>query len=154
MAVTGLTSNASFHTNKIVFVLDPNALRCSPRVGHHAWFFCLHDSFCLIDTPLYNGSSSKNFGGRTEIALQTKRCTACVLDNTGASSLQSANRRLAGDPLPTRQKRRYRPGTVALREIRQYQSNTKLLLLKLPFMRLVSAVPAPHSHLDVFFDNG
>ncbi|KAL6887818.1 hypothetical protein GGI43DRAFT_259830 [Trichoderma evansii] len=45
-----------------------------------------------------------------------------------------------GDPLPTRQKRRYRPGTVALREIRQYQANTKLLLLKLPFMRLVSAV--------------
>lgn len=78
MAVTGLTSNASFHTNKIVFVLDLNAPRCSPRVGHHAWFFFLHASFCLIDTPLYNGSSSKNFGGRTEIALQTKRCTACV----------------------------------------------------------------------------
>lgn len=64
--------------------------------------------------------------------------------------LLSANRRSAGDPLPTRQKRRYRPGTVALREIRQYQSNTKLLLLKLPFMRLVSAALAFHSHLDVF----
>lgn len=76
------------------------------------------------------------------------------LDNPGCSSLQSANRCLAGDPLPTRQKRRYRPGTVALREIRQYQSNTKLLLLKLPFMRLVSAALAPHSHLDVFFDSG
>ncbi|KAL7820518.1 histone-fold-containing protein [Trichoderma aethiopicum] len=45
-----------------------------------------------------------------------------------------------GDPLPTRQRRRYRPGTVALREIRQYQANTKLLLLKLPFMRLVREI--------------
>ncbi|KAH6610976.1 hypothetical protein Trco_000996 [Trichoderma cornu-damae] len=45
-----------------------------------------------------------------------------------------------GDPLPTKQRRRYRPGTVALREIRQYQSNTKLLLLKLPFMRLVREI--------------
>ncbi|EHK50118.1 hypothetical protein TRIATDRAFT_212690 [Trichoderma atroviride IMI 206040] len=57
-----------------------------------------------------------------------------------------------GDPLPTRQKRRYRPGTVALREIRQYQANTKLLLLKLPFMRLVSAVmTTPFRQWTCFF---
>ena len=34
-------------------------------------------------------------------------------------------------------KRRYRPGTVALREIRQYQKSTEMLLAKLPFSRLV-----------------
>jgi histone H3/H4 len=34
-------------------------------------------------------------------------------------------------------KRRYRPGTVALREIRQYQKTTNLLIRKLPFARLV-----------------
>ena len=45
---------------------------------------------------------------------------------------------LAGDPAPLQAKRRYRPGTVALREIRKYQSDCKLLLLKLPFARLVS----------------
>jgi histone H3 len=32
---------------------------------------------------------------------------------------------------------RYRPGTVALREIRQYQKSTALLIRKLPFQRLV-----------------
>lgn len=32
---------------------------------------------------------------------------------------------------------RYRPGTVALREIRQYQKSTALLVRKLPFQRLV-----------------
>jgi histone H3 len=37
-------------------------------------------------------------------------------------------------------KRRYRPGTVALREIRQYQKSTALLLRKLPFRRLVREI--------------
>ena len=35
---------------------------------------------------------------------------------------------------------RYRPGTVALREIRRYQKSTELLLRKLPFQRLVREV--------------
>ena len=36
--------------------------------------------------------------------------------------------------------RRYRPGTVALREIRKYQKSTDLLLKKAPFQRLVREV--------------
>uniref|UniRef100_A0A1A9WVI2 Core Histone H2A/H2B/H3 domain-containing protein n=1 Tax=Glossina brevipalpis TaxID=37001 RepID=A0A1A9WVI2_9MUSC len=32
---------------------------------------------------------------------------------------------------------RYRPGTVALREIRRYQKSTELLIRKLPFQRLL-----------------
>lgn len=36
--------------------------------------------------------------------------------------------------------RRYRPGTVALREIRRYQKSSDLLLRKLPFQRLVREV--------------
>jgi histone H3 len=32
---------------------------------------------------------------------------------------------------------RYRPGTVALREIRRFQKNTDLLIRKAPFQRLV-----------------
>lgn len=36
--------------------------------------------------------------------------------------------------------RRYRPGTVALREIRRYQKSTELLIRKLPFQRLVREV--------------
>ena len=35
---------------------------------------------------------------------------------------------------------RYRPGTVALREIRKYQKSTELLMRKLPFQRLVREV--------------
>ncbi|KAJ7204277.1 histone H3 [Mycena rebaudengoi] len=35
---------------------------------------------------------------------------------------------------------RFRPGTVALREIRRYQKSTNLLIRKLPFQRLVREV--------------
>ncbi|VAH66350.1 hypothetical protein VPH35_046192 [Triticum aestivum] len=34
----------------------------------------------------------------------------------------------------------YRPGTVALREIRKYQKSTELLIRKLPFQRLVREI--------------
>lgn len=36
--------------------------------------------------------------------------------------------------------RRFKPGTVALREIRKYQKSTELLLAKLPFYRLVQEI--------------
>jgi histone H3 len=35
---------------------------------------------------------------------------------------------------------RFRPGTVALREIRKYQKSTDLLIRKLPFQRLVREI--------------
>ena len=41
-----------------------------------------------------------------------------------------------------RKPRRYRPGTVALRQIRRYQKSTELLIRKLPFQRLVREVMA------------
>ena len=48
-------------------------------------------------------------------------------------------------PVPYRaedgvKKRRYRPGTVALREIRKYQKSTDLLIAKLPFARVVKEI--------------
>ncbi|OKL56815.1 hypothetical protein UA08_07960 [Talaromyces atroroseus] len=45
-----------------------------------------------------------------------------------------------GDPTPTGRRRRYKPGTVALKEIRQYQRSFDLLISKLPFARLVREV--------------
>ena len=38
------------------------------------------------------------------------------------------------------QPHRYRPGMVALREIRRYQKSTELLICKLPFHRLVCEI--------------
>jgi histone H3 len=41
---------------------------------------------------------------------------------------------------PEKKPHRYRPGTVALREIRKYQKTTDLLVMKLPFQRLVREI--------------
>ncbi len=41
---------------------------------------------------------------------------------------------------PKRKKRKYRSGTVALREIRKYQKNTNFLIMKAPFMRNIREI--------------
>ena len=48
---------------------------------------------------------------------------------------------------------RYRPGTVALREIRRYQKGTELLIRKLPFQRLVREI-AQEFKTDLRFQGG
>ncbi|KAK9456261.1 histone-fold-containing protein [Dipodascopsis uninucleata] len=63
---------------------------------------------------------------------------------SSASKTLPANKRPSnvypGDPGPVTKTRRYKPGTVALREIRKYQKSTDLLISKLPFARLVREV--------------
>jgi len=51
-----------------------------------------------------------------------------------------AARRIAPSNGGLRRPHRYRPGTVALREIRRYQKSTDLLLRKAPFQRLVREI--------------
>lgn len=46
----------------------------------------------------------------------------------------------ANTQAPVVKKRRNRPGTVALREIRHFQKGTDLLMAKLPFARLVKEI--------------
>ena len=43
-------------------------------------------------------------------------------------------------PLPAKKPRRYRPGTVAIREIRRYQRSTDNVIRRLPFQRLVREI--------------
>lgn len=68
--------------------------------------------------------SRKTFGGkalRKQLAIEAaKQCT-----ETGGVK---------------KKPHRWRPGTVALREIRRYQKSTELLIRKLPFQRLVREV--------------
>ena len=47
---------------------------------------------------------------------------------------------------------RYRPGTVALREIRKYQRSSNLLLRRLPFKRLIKEIAVVYKH-DVRFQS-
>ncbi|PQE16552.1 histone H3-like centromeric cse-4 protein [Rutstroemia sp. NJR-2017a WRK4] len=59
---------------------------------------------------------------------------------TPSKKTKAASAIRPGDPLPQKKRRRYKPGTLALREIRTYQKSTDLLLLKLPFSRLVREI--------------
>lgn len=44
-----------------------------------------------------------------------------------------------------RRRRRYKPGTVALREVRRYQRGTDLLIRRLPYQRFVRSVADTHA---------
>lgn len=57
-------------------------------------------------------------------------------------------RNLPGDEPVIRPKKRYRPGTLALREIRRFQKGTDLLIRKLPFARLVKEVAENYVGMD------
>ena len=48
---------------------------------------------------------------------------------------------------------RFRPGTVALREIRKYQTSTELLIRKIPFQRLVREVVHQLKGVDYKFQS-
>ena len=48
-----------------------------------------------------------------------------------------------------RRHRRYRPGTVALREIRRYQKSSELLIRRMPFQRLVKEIADLQSVLTI-----
>ena len=63
-----------------------------------------------------------------------------------------ANRKMAGQGGLLKKPHRYRPGTVALREIRKYQKSTELLIKKLPFQRLVREI-AQDFKIDLKFQS-
>ncbi|KAJ7068365.1 histone H3 [Mycena amicta] len=64
-----------------------------------------------------------------------KKAKMTARKSTGGKAPRMSN---ANAPAP--RKKRFRPGTVALREIRKYQKSTDLLLRKLPFARLVREI--------------
>ena len=62
-------------------------------------------------------------------------------------------KKLPPDQQPKKKPHKYRPGTVALREIRRYQKSTELLIRK-PFQRLVRELAQDLSKMNVRFQSG
>ncbi len=56
------------------------------------------------------------------------------------AAFEAAKAANGGVGIVTKKPHRFRPGTVALREIRRYQKSTDLLIRKLPFQRLVREI--------------
>ena len=75
--------------------------------------------------------------------VRTKQTARKCLQNSGHSRkalAKKAARKAAPQHGGIKRPHRYRPGTVALREIRRYQKSTDLLIRKLPFQRLVREI--------------
>jgi histone H3 len=72
------------------------------------------------------------------------RTKQTVLRRVAQAQKQTLVTKAARKGIPTagciKKPHRYRPGTVALREIRKYQKSTDLLIRKAPFQRLVREI--------------
>ncbi|KAE9406290.1 histone H3 [Gymnopus androsaceus JB14] len=88
-------------------------------------------------SPLRNGQ----YAVKTVYALKHERAL-----KTGKSGGVAIKKPIIEKP------HRFRPGTVALREIRRYQQSTELLIRKLPFQRLVREI-AQGFKLDLRFQS-
>ena len=62
------------------------------------------------------------------------------VDSTGPGKMHRGGKKPRRPKGTVKKPYRYRPGTVALRQIRKYQKSTELLIRKLPFQRLVKEV--------------
>ncbi|XP_042793404.1 uncharacterized protein LOC122219292 [Panthera leo] len=105
-----------------------------------------------------SGSSGLERSGRTCKPRQSRQLTSLKLVLVVMARTKQTARKSTGGKAPRKQlatkaarksapatggvkkPHRYRPGTVALREIRRYQKSTELLIRKLPFQRLVREI--------------
>lgn len=83
-----------------------------------------------------SGQSSGQSSSRQNSSLQPSVPQAPVRQREIQDCLAAQQARYG----PFNPRRRLRPGTVALREIRKYQKSTELLIPKLPFQRLVREI--------------
>ena len=100
------------------------------------------------------GPSGKSLGKapRRSSGANTNSASQEMSREKGACFGTRANRTTAS-PV-ARKKPRYKPGTVALREIRRYQKTTELLVAKLPFSRLVGLSVAVQQLFQCLHDVG
>ncbi len=71
---------------------------------------------------------------------RTKQSTTKLHGGKCPRNQPTANKTKTRTTKLVKRSKRYRPGTVALREIRRYQKTTDLLIRKLPFQRLVREI--------------
>lgn len=107
--------------------------------------------FCFFPRKYFGGKRSARFHSQkkskqatttTEKMARTKQ-TARKSTGGKAPRKQVANkaaRKSAVQGGGVKKPHRFKPGTVALREIRRYQKSTELLIRKLPFQRLVREI--------------
>ena len=83
-----------------------------------------------------SNSAVRGLAQKTLALFGAKDLTTKVLKTAPLVSVLKTQSQAGGVKKP----HRYRPGTVALREIRRYQKSTDLLIRKAPFQRLVREI--------------
>ena len=104
--------------------------------SHNSWInrkILLYEFFLTILIILY--TIHPNTMARTK--QQARRSTGGKVPRKFTGAKSAGKSALAGG---VKKARRYKPGTVALREIRRYQKSTELLMRKGPFQRLVREI--------------
>jgi histone H3 len=105
-------------------------------------------AFARAEAKQINGARKTTGGKAPRRTLSAKVPRRVAVDVQDAEAKSSKKKPVTG-ALPKKTKpatggvkkpHRYRPGTVALREIRRYQKSTDLLIRKLPFNRLVREI--------------
>ncbi|KIK92713.1 hypothetical protein PAXRUDRAFT_13076 [Paxillus rubicundulus Ve08.2h10] len=95
----------------------------------------------VVDAPDRDSDEGTSAARPKKPKHQTARKSTGGVGPVASSSRAKATRQSNADEQPAqRKKRRYRPGTLALREIRRYQRSTDLLLRRLPFSRVVREI--------------
>merc|ERR1712000_538261 len=108
---------------------------------HHSTSFPHSASIIISIQPI--SSSTPSIFIEQSIAMARTKQTARKSTGGKAPRKQLASkaaRKSAPSTGGVKKPHRYKPGTVALREIRRYQKSTELLIRKLPFQRLVHEI--------------
>ncbi|KRY09214.1 histone H3 [Trichinella patagoniensis] len=144
-ADTGISSRAMSIMNSFVNDIFDRLAAESSRLAHYNQRHTITSKEIqtavrlLLPGELCKHAVSEGFGVKMARTKQTAR------KSTGGKAPRKqlatkAARKSAPSAGGVKKPHRYRPGTVALREIRRYQKSTELLIRKLPFQRLVREV--------------
>ncbi|CAB4270214.1 unnamed protein product [Prunus armeniaca] len=101
------------------------------------FFTCI---YLFAERSLVLGANSPEPSGRTQRSERNSPTTP------GTQKKKRPQRNAPTTPETQRKKRRFRPGTVALREIRHFQKTCSLLIPAAPFIRAVREVSNNLSH--------
>ncbi|XP_041785915.1 uncharacterized protein LOC121601182 [Anopheles merus] len=100
-----------------------------------------HDEHRMFLKTTPSLSAQRNLRSRSEMARTKQTARKSTGGKAPRKQLATkAARKSAPATGGVKKPHRYRPGTVALREIRRYQKSTELLIRKLPFQRLVREI--------------
>ncbi|CRH01738.1 histone H3-like centromeric protein CSE4, putative [Plasmodium relictum] len=89
--------------------------------------------------PLNTFNKEKNLNTNKTIPIRSHNQTSAKSNNINSGNLNGISQN-AINKARIRRPHRYRPGVLALKEIRAYQASTQLLIPKIPFVRVVKEI--------------